>query len=122
MTEISKAWDLDVLAERAVNEMALKRGGQTDEVVGAASGMGRATAHLFADEGAQVAATDITLIDSVVGEILGKGGNAHGWQLDASRKDDIDRVVAEIAAQFGGIDILINNAGILLHGAVLICG
>ena len=87
-------------------------------VTGAASGMGRATAHLFADEGAKVAATDITPIDPVIAEIIGAGGTARGWQLDVARKDDIDRVVAEIAAHFGGIDILINNAGISLHGAI----
>ena len=87
-------------------------------VTGAASGMGRATAHLFADEGAKLAATDITPIDPVIAEIIGAGGTARGWQLDVARKDDIDRVVAEIAAHFGGIDILINNAGISLHGAI----
>ena len=87
-------------------------------VTGAASGMGRATAHLFADEGAKLAATDITPIDPVIAEIIGAGGTARGWQLDVARKDDIDRVVAEIAAHYGGIDILINNAGISLHGAI----
>jgi 3-oxoacyl-[acyl-carrier protein] reductase len=87
-------------------------------VTGAASGMGRATAHLFADEGALVAATDISPIGPVIDEIVGAGGKARGWQLDVSSRADIDRVVAEIAAHFGGIDILINNAGISLHGAV----
>ena len=87
-------------------------------VTGAASGMGRATAHLFADEGAKVAAVDITPIDPVVAEITGAGGTARGWQLDVRNRADIDRVVAEIAAHFGGIDILINNAGISRHGPV----
>jgi len=92
--------------------------GKVAIVTGAASGMGRATAHLFADEGAKVAVLDISPVDPVVAEITGAGGIARGWQLDVSRKDDIDRVVAEIAAHFGGIDILVNNAGISLHGAV----
>jgi 3-oxoacyl-[acyl-carrier protein] reductase len=87
-------------------------------VTGAASGMGRATAHLFADEGAKVAVTDITPVDAVVAEIAAVGGLAHGWSLDVSRREDIDSVVADIAAHFGGIDILINNAGISLHGPV----
>jgi 3-oxoacyl-[acyl-carrier protein] reductase len=87
-------------------------------VTGAASGMGRATAHLFADEGARVAVTDVTPVDAVVDEIVGAGGTARGWQLDVSKKVDIDRVVAEIAAHFGGIDILINNAGISRHGPI----
>ena len=87
-------------------------------VTGAASGMGRATAHLFADEGAKVAAVDITPIDPVIAEITGAGGTARGWQLDVTRREDIDRVVAEIAAHFGGIDMLVNNAGISKHGPV----
>ena len=87
-------------------------------VTGAASGMGRATAHLFADEGARVAVTDVTPVDAVVAEIAEAGGAAHGWRLDVSKKADIDRVVGEIAAHFGGIDILINNAGISRHGPI----
>jgi 3-oxoacyl-[acyl-carrier protein] reductase len=87
-------------------------------VTGAASGMGRATAHLFADEGARVAVTDISPVDAVVAEIIGVGGAAKGWQLDVSSREDIERVVADIAAHFGGIDILINNAGISMHGPV----
>lgn len=87
-------------------------------VTGAASGMGRATAHLFSDEGAKVAVTDVTPVDAVVAEIAGAGGTARGWQLDVSKKADIDRVVGEIAAHFGGIDILINNAGISRHGPI----
>jgi 3-oxoacyl-[acyl-carrier protein] reductase len=87
-------------------------------VTGAASGMGRATAHLFADEGAIVAVTDISSVDAVVKEITDAGSRAEGWQLDVSSRADIERVVAEIAARFGGIDILINNAGISLHGPV----
>ncbi|MBP6817243.1 MAG: SDR family NAD(P)-dependent oxidoreductase, partial [Burkholderiaceae bacterium] len=92
--------------------------GKVAIVTGAASGMGRATAHLFADEGAHVAALDISPIDPVVAEITEAGGSVRGWQLDVSRKDDIDRVVNEIAAHFGGIDILVNNAGISMHGAI----
>lgn len=87
-------------------------------VTGAASGMGRATAHLFADEGAKVAVCDISPTDTVVNEITSAGSIAHGWHLDVSKKAEIDRVVAEIAAHFGGIDILINNAGVSWHGPV----
>lgn len=92
--------------------------GKTAIVTGAASGMGRATAHLFADEGARVAVLDINPVAAVVDEIVAAGGDARGWQIDLSRRDEIDRVVAEVAAHFGGIDILVNNAGISLHGAV----
>src|SRR5438132_6331420 len=81
-------------------------------VTGAASGMGRATAHLFAQEGAMVAVTDINEsgVARVVEEIHAEGGKAHGWRLDVLDHAEIKRVVAEVADRFGRLDILINNA------------
>ncbi len=83
-------------------------------VTGAASGMGRATAHLFADEGAHVAVTDLEQsgIDAVVGEIHGVEGSAAGWTLDVANNDRVRQVTDEIVERFGGIDIVVNNAGI----------
>ena len=82
-------------------------------VTGAASGMGRATAHLFAQEGALVAVTDINQngVEQVVSEIKQAGGEAVGWMLNVMDAAAITRVVGEIGARFGRIDILINNAG-----------
>jgi 3-oxoacyl-[acyl-carrier protein] reductase len=82
-------------------------------VTGAASGMGRATAHLFAQEGAMAAVTDINEagLSAVVDEIKAGGGQAQGWRLDVFNADEIRRVVAEVAGQFGRLDIVINNAG-----------
>jgi len=82
-------------------------------VTGAASGMGRATAHLFAQEGALVAITDINEsgVARVVEEIKAEGGQAEGWRLDVCDSAQIKRVVAEVADRFGRLDILINNAG-----------
>lgn len=83
-------------------------------VTGAASGMGRATAEIFAAEGAHVAATDITEgpLNEVVAGIKAKGGSAEAWVLDISDPAAIVRVTNEIALKFGGIDALVNNAGI----------
>ena len=83
-------------------------------VTGAASGMGRATAHLFADEGAQVAVTDLDIekVSRVVNEITAAGGEAAGWALDVSNAEQRATVVAEMTQKWGGIDILVNNAGI----------
>ena len=83
-------------------------------VTGAASGMGRATAHAFADEGAKVAVTDFKAegAAAVAKEIVDGGGIAKAWTLDVSDHEAILRVVGEVAAAFGGIDALINNAGI----------
>lgn len=82
-------------------------------ITGAASGMGRATAHVFAQEGALVAVTDIneTGVARVVEEIAAVGGTAHGWRLDVLDAAEIKRIVHEVAARFGRLDILINNAG-----------
>ncbi len=88
--------------------------GRVALVTGAASGMGRATAQLFADEGARVAVTDVAQagVDLVVEEILGAGGDARGFALDVSDPANIEAVTAEIVDHFGRLGILVNNAGI----------
>jgi 3-oxoacyl-[acyl-carrier protein] reductase len=89
-------------------------------VTGAASGMGRATAHLFADEGAKVAVTDLVAekVQAVVEEITDAGGLARGWALDVTDQAAVDRVVAEVNEAFGALDILVNNAGMVAGGPV----
>ena len=91
--------------------------GKVALVTGAASGMGRATAHLFADEGAHVAVTDLDAakVQRVVDEIRSVGGSAEGWILDVANDADRERVVASIVARWGALDILINNAGIAIE-------
>ncbi len=89
--------------------------GRTAIVTGAASGMGRATAHLFAREGANVAVTDLdaAACQAVVDEIAAAGyGTARAFALDVSDPAAIIATVAAVAEAFGGIDILINNAGV----------
>ena len=85
-------------------------------VTGAASGMGRATAHLFADEGAQVAVLDVAAagIGEVVSEIRTAHGDASavGVVCDVADHDSLKRAVADVIAAFGGIEVLINNAGV----------
>jgi 3-oxoacyl-[acyl-carrier protein] reductase len=85
--------------------------GRVAIVTGAASGMGRATALLLASEGANVAVTDLDLAacETVAAEA---GPNARAFALDVGDGEAIRRTVAAIAEHFGGIDILINNAGV----------
>jgi len=94
-------------------ELLLSRSisGRVAIVTGAASGMGRATARLFASEGAEVAVADLDLAacEAVAGEC---GSGARPYALDVADGDAITRVVAQIAADFGRIDILVNNAGV----------
>lgn len=94
--------------------------GEVAIVTGAASGMGRATAHLFGDEGARVALIDINEepLQAVVKEMTDEGYDAKGWVLDLSDEPQVTRVITEIGEHFGGIDILVNNAGISLFAPI----
>jgi 3-oxoacyl-[acyl-carrier protein] reductase len=88
--------------------------GKAALVTGAASGIGRATARLLADEGARVAVTDLEpqAVERVAGEIAAAAGEARGWALDVRDEERIRRVVGEVVTSFGGLDILVNNAGV----------
>jgi 3-oxoacyl-[acyl-carrier protein] reductase len=94
--------------------------GLTVLVTGAASGMGRATALVFGAEGANVAVTDITAEGTlaVAKEITASGGTAKAWTLDVADRGAITDVVNDVAAHFGGLDIVINNAGISVRVAI----
>ena len=94
--------------------------GRVAVITGAASGMGRSTAHLFADEGASVAVLDRTAdgVGAVVDEITGAGGTAAGWDLDVTDGEGVRRVVGQIADRLGPPDILVNNAGISLPAPI----
>ena len=89
-------------------------------VTGAASGMGRATARVFAAEGAKVAVTDISAeaTKAVADSIAASGGTAKAWTLDVADRDNINAVVNDVAATFGGLDIVVNNAGISIRAAI----
>lgn len=83
-------------------------------VTGAALGLGKATAQLLGHEGAHVAVTDVRDDDGtrVADSIHKAGSEAQFWHLDVSDEGNVRAVMGEIAETFGGIDILINNAGI----------
>lgn len=88
--------------------------GQVAVVTGAASGMGRATAHLLADEGAAVAALDRTPggAEAVAQEIADNGGRAVGIEVDLADAAATVAAMASARAALGPIDLLVNNAGL----------
>lgn len=86
-------------------------------VTGAASGMGRATAQVFAQEGAKVIVTDVNAehAEAVAEGIRQQGGQARAWALDVSDGQAIKQVVQQAAEHFGGLDAVVNNAGISVN-------
>lgn len=85
--------------------------GRVAIVTGAASGIGAATCRRLLDEGCKVAAVDIA------GDALARTHAGHASLLpivaDVSREEDCDRIVRETVAAFGGVDLFVNNAGVI---------
>jgi len=87
--------------------------GKSILVTGAGSGIGRATALLFAQEGGQVIVADKTdAALETAGRITASGGIGRAIQVDAGTEDDVIRMIALACDSFGGLDVLFANAGI----------
>jgi NAD(P)-dependent dehydrogenase (short-subunit alcohol dehydrogenase family) len=95
--------------------------GKVALITGGGSGIGQATALLFAREGAAVAVVDLdeARAIAVAREIKDAGEQAMAVQCDVSQAADCQRAVDETVAAFGGLDILFNNAGIIRRASVL---
>lgn len=91
-----------------------KLDGKIALITGGGSGIGRATALLFAAEGAKLSIVDWAEDNAraVAAEIAARGGEAIALRADVSRSADAERMVAETVRRFGRLDILYNNAGI----------
>lgn len=92
--------------------------GKAAIITGATSGIGKATALLFAEEGAQVAITGrrVELGQQLEREIRERGARCIFIRADHSQADDCTRVLERTLAEFGRVDILFNNAGIVTGG------
>ncbi len=84
-------------------------------ITGGANGLGRATSLLFSEHGAKVVIVDISSEagEKVVDEIKKSGGTASFIKTDVTKSTEVNKMVDKVVAEYGGIDILINNAGIL---------
>lgn len=84
-------------------------------ITGGANGLGKATAILFSAHGAKVVIVDINQEagDKVVTEIIKEGGTASFEKTNISKSVEVNKMMDNVVAKYGGIDILINNAGIL---------
>lgn len=89
-------------------------------VTGASSGIGEATARALAGRGAAVvlAARDEEKLRALEVEILSAGGHALGIKTDVSDRGSVDALVEQTVAEFGMLDVLVNNAGVGLSGRV----
>jgi NAD(P)-dependent dehydrogenase (short-subunit alcohol dehydrogenase family) len=90
-------------------------------ITGGASGIGRATALLFAREGAAISVVDLDEVggQAVVKKIVDEGGRAIFVRCDVSQAADCQRVVQQTVDELGGLDILFNNAGIIRRATVI---
>ena len=96
--------------------------GKVALITGAARGIGKAIALKFAQEGADVAFTDLVIneaAEETIAEIAAFGHKVKGYASNAANFDETHTVVEEILKEFGHIDILVNNAGITKDGLVL---
>ncbi|WP_327419324.1 SDR family oxidoreductase [Streptomyces sp. NBC_01233] len=107
---------------KAPGRYADRFGGQLVLVTGAASGIGRATAFAFAEAGARVVAVDRDAEGAArTADMARLVGAAEAWAecVDVSDEQAMEKLAAKVAAEYGIVDVLVNNAGIGLSGAFL---
>ena len=93
--------------------------GKTALITGAARGIGKAIALKFAEEGANIAFTDLAVNEETEAEIAAKGVKAKSYASNAADFAQTEEVVKAVKEEFGSIDILVNNAGITKDGLML---
>jgi NAD(P)-dependent dehydrogenase (short-subunit alcohol dehydrogenase family) len=98
----------------------MKLDGKVAVITGSGSGIGRATAILFAKEGAKVVVADIVedAGQETVAQIKENGGDAVFVRVDVSKAADIENMVRTAAEVYGGLDVLYNNAGLTIPAMV----
>ena len=95
--------------------------GKVALITGAASGLGKAIAELYAQHGASVAIADINqqAADAVASEINAAGGKAIGVAMDVTSEDAVNAGTDQVVAAFGRLDILISNAGVQIVSPIV---
>jgi NAD(P)-dependent dehydrogenase (short-subunit alcohol dehydrogenase family) len=93
----------------------MRLSGKIAVITGAASGMGKATAEMYAAEGAKVVVSDLRVeaAQAVVSDIEARGGTAIAVAANVAKEEDVQQLINTTIEKFGTIDILVNNAGIM---------
>jgi NADP-dependent 3-hydroxy acid dehydrogenase YdfG len=94
--------------------------GRVAVITGASSGIGEATAKALASRGARVAllARRKDKLDALNDAIRKAGGQSAVWQIDVTDRNAVERAAAEVVAKFGRVDIVVNNAGVMLPNPI----
>jgi len=96
--------------------------GKTALITGASKGIGRKIAEKFAEEGANVAFTYLSSVEkgeALEQELQAFGTKVKGYRSDASKFDEADKLIQDVVADFGTIDVVVNNAGITKDGLLM---
>ncbi|HCN83828.1 MAG TPA: 3-oxoacyl-[acyl-carrier-protein] reductase [Sphingobacteriaceae bacterium] len=96
--------------------------GKTALITGASKGIGRKIAEKFAEQGANVAFTYLSSVEkgqALEQELQSMGTKVKGYRSDASKFDEAEKLINDIVADFGTIDIVVNNAGITKDGLLM---
>lgn len=103
-----------------MNTIAKDLAGRIAVITGASSGMGRATALLLASRGAKVAllARRKDALDTIADEIRKLGGEALALPTDVTDQVSVEAAAAAVRSRFGNVDLVFNNAGLMLPGAI----
>ncbi|MDF2521624.1 MAG: 3-oxoacyl-[acyl-carrier-protein] reductase [Clostridia bacterium] len=95
--------------------------GKVGIITGSARGLGKATAVKFAKEGAKVVVCDVNIdqVNETVAEIKAMGAEAIGLKVDVTNRESVQKLIDDTVAAFGGLDIIVNNAGITADSTLL---
>lgn len=95
--------------------------GRVAVVTGGTRGLGEAFAMAVAEAGADVAiaARNLDAAPAVLAELESRGVQARAYQVDVTRRDDVERLLGDVLHDFGRVDVLVNNAGACIHRPAL---
>ncbi len=97
-----------------------KLDGKSVVITGAASGLGRSFALALASRGCRIGIADINRqgAEETLGMVIARGGSGEAYQVDTTRPDEVEAMAGHFFETWGGVDLLINNAGVIVVGPV----